>query len=74
MVYQFFRFFPAKAGVGNGFSINMLADFLAARFDIALNHQAFYQLMNLRRNPAVVHNLFDNAYLLFILFVGIGMV
>lgn len=52
----------------------MTADFLASRLDIAFNHHAFHQIMDVRGNPAVVHDFLDNADLLFILLIGIRMV
>ena len=50
------------------------ADLLAAWFQIAFDHHAFYQLADILRVLAVVHNLPHNTDLLFVLLVGVGMV
>ncbi len=62
---------PSQAGVRNGFAIAMFADFLAAWLNIAFNHNPFYHVFNLHGKFPVVHNLFYNAHLLMVLFIGI---
>ena len=69
---QLFRFCPAKTGIGNGFSINMLSlpDLLVSGLDIAFDHntldQSFQFLIDI---PAVKH-FFDDTDLLGVLLVG----
>ena len=74
MVDQFLGFFPAEARICDGFTIDMIADPLASRFNIAFDHNAFYHLFDIGGYPAVVHDLLDDADLLDILLVGIGVV
>ena len=52
----------------------MFPNFLAAGLKVAFNHYAFYDALNFRGNFPVVHDFLDNADLLFILLVGVGMV
>ncbi len=42
-VYQFLGILPAKAGISDGFAINMFADFLTSFLDITLDHDALYK-------------------------------
>ena len=65
---------PAKAGIGDGFSINMIMDFLAAIFDVALDHQPFDQFVDVVAVTAAVKYFFCNTDLLQILLVGVGVV
>ena len=65
---------PAKAGIGYGFSINMIMDLLAAIFDVALDHQSLDQLMDVIAVTAAVKYFFCNTDLLQILLVGVGVV
>ena len=74
-VEKFLGFFPSKAWIGNRFTINMItANLLIAWFNVAFDHQTLYQLMKLWINIAAVQDFFGNTNLLFILFVGVGMV
>ena len=65
---------PAKAGIGDGFSINMIMDLLAAIFDVALDHQSFHQLMDVVVITAAVKDFLGNTDLFQILLVGVRMV
>ena len=69
-----FGLLPAKAGIGYGFSINMIMDLLAAIFDVALDHQSFHQLMDVVVITAAVKDFLGNTDLFQILLVGVGMV
>ena len=74
-VEKFLGFFPSKAWIGNRFTINMItANLLITWFNIAFNHQSLDQLVKLWINNAAVQDFFGNTNLLFILFVGIGVV
>ena len=44
---ELFGLFPAKTGVSDGFSVHALAYLLASVLDIALYHQALYELFNI---------------------------
>ena len=61
-------------GISDGFAIYPAADLLAAFLDVAFHHNAFYKRMDVFVQLAAVHNLFDDTYLLFMLFVGIAVV
>ena len=50
------------------------ANLLIARFDITFNHETFYQFMKFRIDHTTVENFFGDTNLLFILFVGVGVV
>ena len=52
----------------------MLANLLAAGFDIALNHKALYQPFDISGMTAAVKDFLCNPDLLLILLVGVGMV
>lgn len=73
-IQQPLRIFPSQAGIGDGFAIAMLADFLTAGFNVAFNHNPFHKSAQLFRVTAAVKHFFDNADLLEILLVGVGMV
>jgi len=45
---QTFTLGPAQTGIGNGTSVHTGADFLAAVFNIAFDHDAFHQLPDIR--------------------------
>ena len=49
---------PSKAGIGDGFSINMIMDLLAAIFDVALDHQSFDQFVDVVAVTAAVKYFF----------------
>ena len=69
IVNQPFGSLPPKTGIGNGFPVDTAPDFLAAFLDIAFDHDPLYQTVNIFVQPAAVHNLLYNPYLLFKLFV-----
>lgn len=73
-VNQLFGSFPSKAGIGDGFTIDTAANLLAAFLDITFNHDTLYKTVNLRVQLTAVHNLFDNAHLLLVLLVRIGVI
>ena len=66
--------FPTQAGIRYGFAIAVFADLLAARFNVAFNHNTFHHIPDLWRMAAAVKNFFYNANLLLVLFAGIGVV
>ena len=64
VIDQLLRIIPSKTRIRDGFSINMLADLLAARFKIALDHNALDEIMDLLRVAAAVKNfLYDTNQL-----------
>ena len=66
---------PSETWICDGFSINMIsANLLIARCDITFNHETFYQFMKFRIDHTTVKNLFGDTNLLFIPFVGVGVV
>ena len=50
------------------------ADFLTALYQIAFNHDAFDQFLDVRGHQTAVEDFFDNTDLLFLFFTGIGMI
>ena len=73
-INEFFGLFPAEAGVGDRFSVNSTAGFLAAVFDITFDHEAFYHFCNVAVIFSAVHNFVGNSDLFEPLFSGVGMV
>lgn len=73
-VDQPFGFFPAEAGVCDGFAVAAFADLLAAVFDVALDHQTANKAVKVAVVANAVKNFFTDADLLKIFFAGIGMV
>ena len=49
-------------------------NFLIARFNITFNHKTFDQFMEFRIDQTAMKNFFGNTYLLFVLFVGVGVI
>ena len=49
-------------------------DLLVAWLNVTFNHEAFDQFVKFRIDHTAVENFFCNTNLLFILFVGIGVV
>ena len=49
VIDEFSGVFPSKTWIGNGFTVNMLADLLAAFFDIAFDHKPFHKTIDLGR-------------------------
>ena len=76
IVNQSFGLIPAKARVGNGFSVNMISasDFLIARLQIAFDHNTFYETFNVFVASSGVQNVFDDTDLLLVFLSGVGMV
>ena len=52
----------------------MFADLLTSRFQIALDHNALYKVMDIQGVAAAVQYLFYDTDLLLITLIGIGMV
>ena len=52
----------------------MFADLLTSRFQIALDHNALYKVMDIRGVAAAVQYLFYDTDLLLVALIGIGMV
>ena len=73
-VEKSFCFFPSKTRVGDGFSIDVIMDLLAAIFDVALDHQSFHQLMDVVAVTTAVKDFLGNTDLFQILLVGVRMV
>lgn len=74
-IEEFFCFLPSKAGVCDGFSINMIrTDFLATGYQIAFKHDTFHQMADITGYQAAVQHFFYNADLLFVFLAGVGMV
>ena len=61
VVDEAFGFFPAQAGVGDGFAICAFTDLLIAVFDIAFNHQAFDQLLDVSLMFAAVDDVLGDT-------------
>lgn len=74
LIKKTFGVIPAQTWIGDGFAVAVLADLLAARFDIALNHDAFDEIADIIRMAAAVEYLFYNPDLLLIELVGVGVV
>ena len=74
LIQEALGIFPAQAGVGDGFAIAVFADLLASWFNVAFNHDTLDKVMDVRGMAAAVQNLLDDADLLGILLVGIGMI
>ena len=47
VIDQLLRIIPSKTRIRDGFSINMLADLLASRLQIALHHNALNKVVDL---------------------------
>ena len=73
-VDQVLRIFPAKTGIRDGFSIDVLADFLAALLDIALDHDTLYEICQFAVVSAGMHDLVNDPDLFPELLVGIAVV
>lgn len=72
---EFFGIFPAKAGVCDRFAVNVVrTDFLASFYQVTFNHNAFYQITDIRGDQTTVEYFFYNANLLLELFAGVGVV
>ena len=71
---QSFRLFPAQAGVGNRFAIDAVMHALSTVLDIAFNHQALDDSVDVRVQLTGMHDILSNANLLQIFFAGVGVV
>ena len=65
---------PSQTGIGDGFAVAVFPDFLAAGLNIALNHEALYQIPYISGVTAAVEHFFGNANLFLILLVRVGVV
>ena len=74
LIKQSFRIFPSKTGIGDRLPVAVLADFLAAWLNVAFDHQALDQILDLSRMSSAVKNFFGDADLLHVFLVGIGVV
>ena len=74
VVDELFGLFPAQAGVGDGLSIDALANLLAAVLQIAFDHDALDHGFQLSIVPAAVKHLPGDADLLQILLAGVVVV
>ena len=68
------RILPTQAGIGDGFAVDTSADLLTAFFDIALDHNSFYQMLDILAQATAMQNFLGDADLLLKLLVGIGVV
>ena len=73
-VDELFAVFPAEAGVGDGAAVYAFADLLAAFFDVAFDHEAFYQVMNVFGVFAAVEYFSGDTDLFFKLLAGVCVV
>ena len=74
-VKQLLRLIPTKAGICDGFSVDVIsADLLVAWLDIALDHETLYHGVKLRIYLTAVKNLTCDTNLLLVMFVGVGVV
>ena len=74
VVNESFGLFPAKAGVGNGFSEDMLLGLTSTVLKVALDHKPLDELSYVGRITAAVKYLLGNSDLLKILFARVCMV
>ena len=74
-VKQLLRLIPTKAGICDGFSVDVIsADLLVAWLDIALDHETLYHGVKLRIYLTAVKNLTCDTNLLLVMLVGVGVV
>ena len=71
---QAFRLFPTETRIGNRLAVYTVTDFLAAVFEIAFDHKAFYEVFDIGSMATTLKDVFGNAYLFEIPFSRIGMV
>ena len=74
LIQQPLRIIPSKTGIGDGLAVAVFSDFLAAGLNIALNHEALYQILYISGVTAAVEHFLGNAKLFLILLVGVGVV
>ena len=73
-IQQTLRILPSQTGIGDGFTIDVVVNTLAAFLDIAFDHDTLYQVMNVIGAGTAVKHLFYNTNLFLVLFVGIVVV
>ena len=61
LIKQSFRICPSKTGVGDRLPVAVLADFLAAWLNVAFDHQALDQILDLSRMSSAVKNFFGKC-------------
>ena len=71
---QTLGFPPANTGISDGFSIDMLANFLASVFQITFNHKALYHVFDVLVMTASIEHVLADSRLLVVLFGRIGVV
>ena len=69
-----FCIIPSKTWICDGFSVNAFANLLAAFFDVALDHDALYEVLDIGINAAGVEYLFYDPDLLLELLAGVVVV
>ena len=72
--HELFALFPAEASVGNALAVGALADLLVAVLDVALDHHALDERVDVIRVALGVQDLLRDADLLQILLAGVGVV
>ena len=72
--HELFALFPAEAGVGDALAVGALADLLVAVLDVALDHHALDERVDVIRVALGVQDLLRDADLLQILLAGVGVV
>ena len=56
LVQQPLRIIPSQAGIGDGLAVAVFPDFLAAGLNVALNHKALYQILDIAGVAAAVEH------------------
>ena len=74
LVQQPLRIIPSQAGIGDGLAVAVFPDFLAAGFNVALNHKALYQMFDIAGVAAAVEHFLGYTNLFMVLLVGVGVV
>ena len=73
-IQQTLGIIPSQTRVGDGFSVDVFADFLAAWFDVALDHDSFDEVTDIVGVTTAVEYFLDDTDLLHVFFVGVGVV
>ena len=74
-IEKLFRIFPAKTGICNRFSVYMVrSDLLRAFYQVAFDHDALNQLLDICRDQTAVQNFFDDTDLLFKFLSGVRVI
>ena len=74
LVQQPLRIIPSQAGIGDGLAVAVFPDFLAAGFNVALNHKALYQMFDIAGVAAAVEHFLGYTNLFMVLLVRVGVV